>query len=599
MPKEKDSAPFRFSPRPNQAHQIEWRPWGEDAFRLAREQNKPVFLSISAVWCHWCHVMDETNLSDEETIAFINHNFVPVRVDSDRRPDVNSRYNQGGWPSICFLTAAGEIIAGVTYVPLEQMRRLLVDVVAIHAGSPEQIEQAISLVRERRAEEAELQGAPVDASIVDTLADLAAQAYDEQHGGFGKEPKFPYVGVLKLLLARLAADVGGNEGEMLRTTLDAMAGGEIHDRIGGGFFRYATAVDWSHPHYEKMLEDNAELMAVFTEAYRLSGGQGYGDVVRDIHGYLQGVLLDPETGAFGGSQDADEDYYRLNAGDREKAAAPLVDRTVFSGWNATAASALLRAYQVFGDGGFRDSALRALSYVWENMWDGTDGPAHDLNGGTSVAGLLSDTAALARACLDAYESGAGDRWLDRATLAARWMIANLEDSERGGFYDCATAPGLDGYPSERNKSPVDNSMAAATLIRLAQNTGRKDFEEAAGRALKLLSGSFEQCGLLGADFGVAVMRHLDPPVRVTIVGPPAEQATGEMIRSAHAARIPFRSVEILDPEVHGEELESVGYGYEGRPIAYICVGASCQPPVDDPAQLPLRLESGWEAVRGQ
>lgn len=594
-----EKATFRFSPNPSRAGQIGWYEWGKEAFDLSREHNKPVLLSISAVWCHWCHVMDETNFSDEEIITFINHNFIPVRVDSDRRPDINSRYNQGGWPTLCFLTGEGEIIAGTTYVPPEQLRRLLVDVVTVFAGNPDRIKQAVDVVREQRAVEARLKKGSIDLSIVEGIAGLAADAYDQEHGGFGSEPKFPYTSVLMLLMARLASEAEGNEGEMVRETLEAMSAGGMYDHVSGGFFRYATAKNWSKPHYEKMLEDNAELLTVFTEASRLSGDEGYENTARDIYRYLFEVLRDPDNGAFAGSQDASQDYYQLEAGDRKAAAAPYVDRTVYSGWNASAAAALLKAFQVFGDEDFRNQALQVMGFVWDRMWSEDAGLAHYHDGEPRQPGMLADTARLAGACLDAYESGAGDKWLDRAITIGRWMRTNLEDGEQAGFFDCALAPGDLGYPSERNKPPVDNSVTAALFIRLAQNTGQQEFSESARMTLELFSGSFEHYGLFGADYALAVMRFLDPPVRVTILGPLDESATTDMIRAAHNARIPFRSVEVLDPAIHGEELEAAGYGYEGKTVAYICVGASCQPPVDDAIQLPMILESSWAAIRGQ
>lgn len=590
---------YRFSTRPSKAGQLDWHEWGEEAFQMAREEDKPVMLSISAVWCHWCHVMDETNFSDDEIIAFVNHNFIPVRVDSDRRPDINSRYNQGGWPTVCFLTSEGEIIAGATYVPPEQFRRLLLDVLTVYRDNPEKITQAVEMIRERRAQDEEKKPRQLDLSVVDGLTRIVNKAYDSDHGGFGVEPKFPYAGVLSFLLVRLAGETGGREGEMVRETLDAMAAGGVYDGVEGGFFRYSTTQDWSIPHYEKMLEDNAELMAVYAGAFILSGNEPYGRMVEDIHRYMQAVLLDADTGAFAGSQDADETYYKLDAEGRHQAGTPFVDRTVYSGWNAVAASGLFMAYHALGDEACRREATGALEFLWSSMWDGDRGLARYNDGENHLWGMLPDTARMAAACLDAYEAGCGDQWLNRAMKVARWMLAELEDGEAGGFFDCATPPGSEGYPSERNKLPVDNSIAASVLVRMAQNTGQKDFEQAAERTLKLLSTDFEQYGMFGAEFVLAVMRLLEPPVRVTIVGHPDEPGTAGMIRAVHQARIPFRSVEVLDPDEHGEDLEAVGYGYEGQPKAYICVGASCQPPVDDPAQLAQRLESSWTAISGR
>src|SRR5687768_15375653 len=116
---------FHFSPRPNRASEIEWREWGPEAFRQAKEQDRPILLGISAVWCHWCHVMDETSYSDPEVIRLINERYVPIRVDNDQRPDVNRRYNMGGWPTTAFLTPDGEILHGGTYVPPQLMREYL------------------------------------------------------------------------------------------------------------------------------------------------------------------------------------------------------------------------------------------------------------------------------------------------------------------------------------------------------------------------------------------------------------------------------------------------------------------------------------------
>lgn len=589
---------FRFSSRPNRADEIEWLSWGEEVFKRSKEEKKPVLLSISAVWCHWCHVMDETNYSDEEMIAFINHNFIPVRVDSDRRPDINRRYNQGGWPTICFLNHEGEIIVGTTYAPPDQMRRFLVDVLAVYAGSYDRIEEAIGVLREKRAAQANAKGS-LDQSIVENLAELAESAFDSEKGGFGEEPKFPYASMLSFLLARLASDAEGRQGEMLRATLKALREGGIHDPVEGGFFRYSTKKDWSEPHYEKMLEDNAALLGVYAEAYILSGEEVYQQMAEDIHRYMIKVLGDPETGTFAGSQDADEEYYKLDAEARQGRTEPFVDRTVYSGWNALAASALFRAYHAFADVDYRTQAQEVLDYIWDNMWDKEGGLYRYNDGVPHIKGMLGDSARFLAAAIDAYETGAGDEWLARATKAARWMLANLEDKKGGGFHDCLQPPAGQGYPSEQTKPPVENSIAAASLIRLSQNTGQTEFEDSAKKALEVVSGSLEDQGMFGADFGLALMRMSDPPVRVTIVGPLEEEATAEMIRAAHQARIPFRSIEVLDPAIHGEELEAVGYGYEGHPVAYICVGASCQPPVDDAGQLSLRLENSWAAVSGR
>src|SRR6266571_6044876 len=144
------TATFHFSPRANRAHEIKWREWGEDAFREAKETGKPVLLSLSAVWCHWCHVMDETSYSDEGVISFVNEHFIPVRVDNDQRPDVNARYNMGGWPTTAFLTPEGEILAGATYVPPEQMLEALPKVYTHFVSNRDEVSEKAVELRQRR-----------------------------------------------------------------------------------------------------------------------------------------------------------------------------------------------------------------------------------------------------------------------------------------------------------------------------------------------------------------------------------------------------------------------------------------------------------------
>ena len=589
-----EASRFRFSPRPNRAGRIDWQPWGEEAFSRSRQEHKPVLLAISAVWCHWCHVMDETTYSDEEVITIINDGFIPVRVDSDQRPDVNTRYNQGGWPTIAMLTGDGEVIAGTTYIPPEELRRLLGDIRALYLNHNAELRAAVESVREQRRE---LMGqhpetADLTPSVSAYLLETVGDVYDSEFGGFGSNTKFPYTNVLSLIMTILAEGSIGELEAMLDRTLDAMAAGGMNDQVGGGFFRYSTDREWRVPHFEKMLEDNAALMAVYAEAAHILQNGKYEGVARNAYRYLTTVLLDTETGAFRGSQDADEAYYRLDAAAREKTAAPYVDPTVYSGWNALAASSLYRCFQLLGDLEMRDYATASLEFVWRHMWDAGAGLAHYYDGEARLPGLLGDNARLIAACLDAYESGAGDVWIDRALKAAGWLLENLEAEAPGGFYDGIAPPGSEGPAAERSRPLMENSIAASALIRLAQNSAQPRFGEAAERALAYFSTSYKESGLFAADYAIAVERLLEPPVRVSVTGPPDEPATIEMIRAAHLARIPFRSVEVLDPAIHNEELEAAGYGYAGRPVAYICIGASCQPAVTDPKELPGRLEAG-------
>src|SRR5579872_716222 len=194
---------FHFSPRPNRAADIRWSPWSAAAFEDAKQQGKPVLLAISAVWCHWCHVMDETTYSDSTVINLINERFVPVRVDNDQRPDVNARYNMGGWPTTALLSPEGEILYGGTYIPPEHLRSILRQIDDMYSKPENRLALAkrIHEMRTLRAARARTPaGGELDEATAATILGLIHAHFDAAHGGFGGEQKFPHVAVLQFLL---------------------------------------------------------------------------------------------------------------------------------------------------------------------------------------------------------------------------------------------------------------------------------------------------------------------------------------------------------------------------------------------------------------
>src|SRR5688500_14848449 len=310
-------ASFHFSPRPNRASEIRWREWGPDAFREAKEQDRPILLGISAVWCHWCHVMDETSYSDPEVIRLVNERYVPIRVDNDRRPDVNRRYNMGGWPTTAFLTPDGEILHGGTYVPPQLMREYLPQVADVWRDRREELSARIAEAQEKVTTQPKAR-TPLSWDIVVTVASLVRGQYDPQYGGFGREPKFPQPRLLRFLIDDHRRHGYPDAATMIHKTLGAMAAGGMYDHVEGGFFRYSTTRQWQIPHFEKMREANAGLLAVHSEAHRSFPMAGYDTVVRDVIRWMEAPLWRADVKAFAGSQDADEHYYSLGAEERAK-----------------------------------------------------------------------------------------------------------------------------------------------------------------------------------------------------------------------------------------------------------------------------------------
>jgi uncharacterized protein len=581
---------FRFSPRPNRASEIKWRTWGDAAFGEAREQNKPVLLAISAVWCHWCHVMDETSYSSADIIRVINEKYVPVRVDNDERPDVNRRYNMGGWPSTVFLTPEGEIIHGGTYVPPEQMWQTLNGVDEVWATKREEITQRVAELRAQEAESRKSKTGDLSMDIVDTVAALVRGQYDPQFGGFGRSPKFPQVRLLRFLLDEYRRHGYPDIAHMLHKTLGAMAASGMHDKIEGGFFRYATTREWEVPHYEKMLEDNAELLAVYAEAHRTFPQAGYERVVRDVVRWMDAVLWRDDVKAFAGSQDADEVYYELDGAAREKHGAPFVDKTIYTGWNALAVSAYVAAAAALGDEAIEERAHEVIRSIAARMRVDPDGRLmhFDRGDGPQVADLLSDWAAFLQAALDEYETGKHLGALAGAVQAATAMRDRLWDAADGGFFD-APERAEPGRVALREKPIEDNAMAADGLMRLASLTGDDQWREMAVRALRSFVGSYRGWGQFASSYANAIARALTEPLAITVVGPKGDATANALWGAARALDDPARSVQRIVPGDDGARLAQLGFPPD-RTAAYVCIGTICSAPLTDEGSLREELQ---------
>ena len=591
---------LRFSPRPNRAAEIGWRPWGEKAFQEAQVADKPVLLAISAVWCHWCHVMDETSYSDPEVIRVINERYVPIRVDNDERPDVNRRYNMGGWPTTAFLTPDGEIVHGGTYIPPDAMRSYLGQVADLWSSQRSEIAKRVAELRENEASARAAKSGDLSFGIVDTVTSLVRGQYDPQFGGFGREPKFPQPKLLRLVLDEHRRFGYPELATMLHRTLGAMAGGGMYDHVEGGFFRYATTRQWEIPHYEKMLEDNAELLAIYAEAHRSFPAAGYDRVVRDVIRWMDAVLWQPDRNLWSGSQDADEHYYTLDSREeRAKHDAPFVDRTVYSGWNALAASGYWAAWNALGDDRLDERAHDAMAALARGFWDPEKKALYhfDAGNGPKVVDLLGDVAASLAANLDAYETGLHPGAIGGAERLAMTLRDRLEDRTTGGFFDAPEQPDQPGRLARRERPIEENALAADGLLRLAALTGEDEWRELALRTLRSFVGEHRQWGQFAASYANAVARALAEPLVIAVVGPAGDSTAEALWRVARGTTDPARSLQRLvrgrldDRGAANDDATLSRLGFPpDRVAAYVCVGTVCSAPIADEASLGRALE---------
>ena len=397
---------------------VDWQQWGAEAFAEAAERDVPVLLSIGYSTCHWCHVMARESFSDPQLADYLNGHFVSIKVDREEYPDVDSSYlaaagaftDQLGWPLTVFATPTGRAFYAGTYFPptpsngLPSFRQVLEAMVEAWTDQRDNVldtagAQASALAQATAGaatSDSQQPPLPTDADFAAVVESLA-EYEDVQFGGFGAAPKFPVAPVLGFLLDR--ADRGdARAGALARRSLDAMAASELRDPVEGGFFRYATRPDWSEPHYERMLYDNALLLDCYARVGNRSVAEG-------IASFLLDTLRLP-SGGFASAQDSESTvngvrveggYYQLGAAGRARQQPPALDEKVLTGWNGLAIAALASAGRSLGHDEWIAAAEVAADLVSTEF----------VQTGRLVRARIGDRISEARATLEDYGMLAG------------------------------------------------------------------------------------------------------------------------------------------------------------------------------------------------
>jgi len=562
---------------------IHWLDWDFETFQRAKRENKPILLDISAVWCHWCHRLDHDTYAVPDIAEYVEANFIPIRVDTDRRPDINRRYNMGGWPTTAFLTPDGRPIGGGTYFPPEQMRQLLRDI----KSSWNKLEnQPVS----QTASPQEVGKGELSLSIVDEILGEVANNFDPIYGGFGSQPKFPQTEAQELLL--LKQHYSGNREVlgMAVLTLNSAGRSGTYDKEMGGFFRYSTTRDWSVPHFEKMGEDNAKWLQLYLHAYQATGDAFYAEISKGIMEYVNTWLSDLETGCFYGSQDADEEYYRLSKAERLKQNAPYVDKNIYTSWNAMMISAYLDASYILEEPDAGELAIKSMNRLLSINFSESEGMHHYYDGQPRLKNQLIDQVQTANALLHTYEHTGEKTYLNRAEELLSVTSSKFRDTSVGGFFDTTVGTDATGFLKQPIKALDENSVAARTLTKAYQLTQESVYREMAGEALKCFSDAYLSYGFMSAEYALAVDAFLNEPTMIRIVGATDKRETKAFL--AEAARIyePRKVVQILDPRSDADKIVENRLPSEGPTTAYICVGTTCTAPITDPKQMIIELQ---------
>jgi uncharacterized protein len=607
---------------------VDWYPWGEEALARAREEDRPILLSIGYAACHWCHVMEHESFEDAATAQLMNERFVNVKVDREERPDLDSVYmdavvalsGHGGWPMTVFLTPEGEPFFGGTYFPpeprhgLASFRDVLVAVSDAYRERRGDVgRQAAALVDAIRSQSDRRPSSdPLTAGLLHDAARGLREQFDPEWGGFGRAPKFPQPAVLDFLLR-----VG--ESDMVTRTLDAMALGGMYDLVGGGFHRYSVDERWLVPHFEKMLYDNALLASTYLHAWSAIGTERYREVAEETLAYMLRELR-LGHGGFASAQDADTDGVEgltftwtpdegvpaellhpfehgrfVIRGEldvelrgrlfdlREQRPKPLRDDKAVASWNGLALTALAEAGRRLERADLVEAARACADFLLGPLSD-DDGRLHRTfrEGVARHNGFLEDYASVAHGLYELHVATGELRWLHEARRLALLAVELFADEDRGGFFQTpadgerlvARKKDLDDNPT-----PSGNSLLAYVLLRLGRIWGDDELERRAAGVLRLVQPLLSRAPSAFGQALSALDLYLSPPREVAIVGRP----DAEIARAALAGLEP-NTVVAFGP-ADDVPLLAGKTAVDGKPAVYVCERFACRAPITDPSEL--------------
>ncbi|WP_303709433.1 MULTISPECIES: thioredoxin domain-containing protein [Microbacterium] len=574
---------------------VDWYPWGEEAFAEARRRDVPMLISIGYSTCHWCHVMARESFADAETAARINEGFVAVKVDREEHPHVDGAYMAAasaftqnlGWPLTVFTTPAGRAFYAGTYWPPEArppmpaFRDVLAAVREAWTTRRAQAEESADAVTAALAEAAETTASSLpDATALAEAARGLAAREDAEFGGFGGAPKFPVATTLRFLQEPLIRAAAPEAAAAAERALAAMADSDLRD-ADGGFFRYATRRDWTVPHYERMLTDNAQLLEVALDA-------GDEETARGIARFLLGTLRQ-EGGGFGAAQDSESwidgarsegGYYLRPVAERAALEPPAVDGKVITGWNGLAIAALARAGAALGEDAWIAAAAEAAAAVLDTN-RGADGALvrASLDGRASAAVATAADLALLAEGLFALAAATGD--VAPASTALGLLDGALDGA--AGDDPMLRAQGIAASPDHTDGDLPSDTAAVAHAALTAWRLGAGDRYRAAAverveaLASRALAQPFAHGSLLRVAAGLATA-----PRQLVVV---TEDPGGALAAAARGADADV--VAVVTP-AQAAAFGAAGFElFEGKEAtaerAYDCRAFVCRLPVSDPA----------------
>ncbi|MEO8158639.1 MAG: DUF255 domain-containing protein [Betaproteobacteria bacterium] len=554
---------------PSIAAPIQWQPWSDAAFERARQENRFVLLDLEAVWCHWCHVMDQETYGNPEVQAMIEQHFIAIRVDQDARPDLARRYEDYGWPATIVYGPDGkEIVKRSGYIAPAPFNNLLN---AIRADP--------SPVKYRDSEPVTQYSvsALLAEELRETLKKQIVDSHDFKLGGLRQQQKFMDRDIVEYALEMAR----GGDRQARRIAVQTLDGAlNLIDPVWGGVYQYSTHGDWKHAHFEKIMFVQADYMRVYALAGQQLGDTRYLKAARDIYRYVDAFLRSPE-GAYYVSQDADlvkgqhsEDYFALGDAQRRTRGIPAIDQHLYARENGWMMQGLAALYAADGNAEILARAVAAARWTLAHRALPGGGFRH---GEVDAAGpYLEDTLAVGRGFLALYQVTGDREWLSHAQAAAIFIRASFSNGERAGFV--TAAPGKSGF--EPMPQTDENIMQARFANLLARYTGDAGLREDAQRAMRFLVTKEialrrrTEAGLLIADRELS-----NDPVHLTVVGSKDDAAARELFRAAQRKAGAYKRIEWWDRGEGPMPNPDVQYPELPKAAAYVCSNNRCSLPV--------------------
>ncbi len=570
--------------RPETLH---WQPWSDAAFAQARAQHKFVLLDLEAVWCHWCHVMDEITYRDPVVIRLLNQRYILVKVDQDARPDISNRYEDYGWPATVVFAADGsEIVKRQGYIPPRPMSSMLQAIIDDPSPGP-------SVEREAAFHPA------TDSAIAPALLKRIQSQYEKQYdtavAGWGFGHKYLDSDSVEYAL-RLAAR---GDTEAARRAADTLHNATaLLDPVWGGMYQYSVGGHWSEPHYEKLISIQAAALREYALAYAQTQKREDLSAVESVHRYVTNFLRSPSTGAFFVSQDADlhdgqenASYFKLADRGRRAQGMPRIDTHVYARENGWMIAALCADYAATGDASALAQARRATDWIATHRSLPGGGFRHgDADAGGPYLGgpYLGDTLAMGQGFLALYNVTGDRKDLKAAAAAARFIAAHFAPVSSGTGFVTSQTPTDAAYRPHPDRD--ENIALVRFTSMLALATGDERFHATAVEAMRYLAADSVALAPLSAGVLLANQDMTEGPIHVTVVGGHSSPEAVALHTAALRSIASHELIEIRDPADRPPLPTSVTYPRLDRAALFLCTARACSSPVFKPEEVRGRIQ---------